>query len=61
MFPLENDAVVLGLLAVSLAGIFYAAQQPSIEEILHVCTNTSVVLLRYLLRLILLDLSTENQ
>ena len=32
MFPLENDAVVLGLLAVSLAGIFYAAQQPSLKK-----------------------------
>ena len=32
MFPLENDAVVLGLLAVSLAGIFYAAQQPSMKK-----------------------------
>ena len=32
MFPLENDAVVLGLLAVSLAGIFYAAQQPSLKR-----------------------------
>ena len=32
MYPLENDAVVLGLLAVSLAGIFYAAQQPSLKK-----------------------------
>ncbi len=32
MFPLENDAVVLGLLAVSLAGIFYSAQQPSMKK-----------------------------
>lgn len=32
MFPLENDAVVLGLLAVTLAGIFYAAQQPSMKK-----------------------------
>ena len=32
MFPLENDAAVLGLLAVSLAGIFYAAQQPSMKK-----------------------------
>ena len=32
MFPLENDAVVLGLLAVSLAGIFYAAKQPSMKK-----------------------------
>ena len=32
MFPLENDAVVLGLLAVSLAGIFYAAQQPYMKK-----------------------------
>ena len=32
MFPLENDAIVLGLLAVSLAGIFYAAQQPSLKK-----------------------------
>ena len=32
MFPLENDAVVLGLLAVSLSGIFYAAQQPSMKK-----------------------------
>ena len=32
MFPIENDAAVLGLLAVSLAGIFYAAQQPSMKK-----------------------------
>ncbi len=32
MLPLENDAAVLGLLAVSLAGIFYAAQQPSMKK-----------------------------
>ena len=32
MFPLENDAAVLGLLAVSLAGIFYAAKQPSMKK-----------------------------
>ena len=33
MLPLENDAAVLGLLAVSLAGIFYAAKQPSMKKI----------------------------
>ena len=32
MLPLENDAAVLGLLAVSLAGIFYAAKQPSMKK-----------------------------
>lgn len=32
MFPIENDAVVLGLLALSLAGIFYAAGKPRFKK-----------------------------
>lgn len=32
MFPLENDAVVLGLLTVTLAGIFFAADQPRFKK-----------------------------
>jgi uncharacterized membrane protein len=32
MFPLENDAVVLGLLAVTLAGIFYASSLPRFKK-----------------------------
>ena len=32
MFPIANDAVVLGLLAVTLAGIFYAASLPQFKK-----------------------------
>ena len=32
MFPLENDAVVLGLLALTLAGIFYASSLPRFKK-----------------------------
>jgi uncharacterized membrane protein len=32
MFPIANDAVVLGLLAVSLAGIFYAESLPKFKK-----------------------------
>lgn len=32
MFPIANDAVVLGLLAVTLAGIFYAASLPQCKK-----------------------------
>lgn len=32
MFPIANDAVVLGLLAVTLAGIFYAANLPQCKK-----------------------------
>ena len=32
MFPIANDAVVLGLLAVTLAGIFYAASLPKFKK-----------------------------
>lgn len=32
MFPIENDAIVLGLLAVTLAGIFYASGMPRMKK-----------------------------
>jgi uncharacterized membrane protein len=32
MFPITNDAVVLGLLAVTLAGIFYASSLPKFKK-----------------------------
>ncbi|MGY8884355.1 MAG: DUF819 family protein [Flavobacteriales bacterium] len=32
MFPIANDAVVLGLLAITLAGIFYAASLPQCKK-----------------------------